>query len=239
MRITAVVDNTLTWESIPPGIVIDTPQGRRQKYMHDFYNYAGLHRPVWLYSTPKTHVSDVTVVPGVMGDPSAVDVTGTVSYEVEVAGTGAEQAQLRVRLLDAGGQQVAQSGGAKGMVTIPSVRLWQPGEGYQYDLVVEIMDGKTVVDSYAQKVGVRTVKVRGFEFLINGKPFYFKGLGMHEDHLVRGKGQDDVSMVHDFELLKWVGANSLRTSHYPHPKSSWTTPTRMGLSSSTRLRPLV
>jgi beta-glucuronidase len=39
---------------------------------------------------------------------------------------------------------------------------------------------------------------------------------MHEDHLVRGKGQDDVSMVHDFELLKWVGANSLRTSHYPY-----------------------
>ena len=216
MRITAVVDNTLTWESIPPGIVIDTPQGRRQKYMHDFYNYAGLHRPVWLYSTPKTHVSDVTVVPGVMGDPSAVDVTGTVSYEVEVAGTGAEQAQLRVRLLDAGGQQVAQSGGAKGMVTIPSVRLWQPGEGYQYDLVVEIMDGKTVVDSYAQKVGVRTVEVRGFEFLINGKPFYFKGFGMHEDHIVRGKGQDDVSMVHDFELMKWVGANSFRTSHYPY-----------------------
>ena len=39
---------------------------------------------------------------------------------------------------------------------------------------------------------------------------------MHEDHLVRGKGQDNVSMVHDFELLKWVGANSLRTSHYPY-----------------------
>ena len=101
VRITAAVDNTLTWESIPPGLVINTPQGRRQKYMHDFYNYAGLHRSVWLYSTPKTHVSDVTVVPGVTGDLSAADVTGTVSYEVQVAGVGADQAQVRVRLLDA------------------------------------------------------------------------------------------------------------------------------------------
>ena len=82
--------------------------------------------------------------------------------------------------------------------------------------MIEISEGEELVDSYAQKVGVRTVEVRGFEFLINGKPFYFKGFGMHEDHLVRGKGQDDVSMVHDFELLKWVGANSFRTSHYPY-----------------------
>lgn len=71
-------------------------------------------------------------------------------------------------------------------------------------------------DVYVQKVGVRTVEVRGTQFLINGEPFYFKGFGMHEDHLVRGKGQDDVSMVHDFELLRWIGANSFRTSHYPY-----------------------
>jgi beta-glucuronidase len=113
VRITAAVDNTLTWESIPPGLVIDTPQGRRQKYMHDFYNYAGLHRSVWLYSTPKTHVSDVTVVPSVTGDPSAADVTGAVSYEVEVAGVGADQVQVR-QLLDAGGQQVARAGAPRG-----------------------------------------------------------------------------------------------------------------------------
>jgi len=55
--VTAAVDNVLTWETIPPGIVVDTPRGRRQKYMHDFFNYAGLHRPVWLYATPHTHLA--------------------------------------------------------------------------------------------------------------------------------------------------------------------------------------
>ena len=38
VRITALVDNTLTWESIPPGLVIDTPEGRGRNSMHDFYN---------------------------------------------------------------------------------------------------------------------------------------------------------------------------------------------------------
>ena len=65
-------------------------------------------------------------------------------------------------------------------------------------------------------VGVRTVEVRGHEFLINGEPFYFTGFGKHEDAPVRGKGHDDAFMVHDFQLMDWIGANSFRTSHYPY-----------------------
>jgi beta-glucuronidase len=58
--------------------------------------------------------------------------------------------------------------------------------------------------------------VDGARFLINGEPFYFKGFGKHEDSAVRGKGHDDVFMVHDFALMDWLGANSFRTSHYPY-----------------------
>jgi beta-glucuronidase len=73
-----------------------------------------------------------------------------------------------------------------------------------------------VVDSYTLAVGIRTVEVRGTEFLINGEPFYFTGFGRHEDIPVLGKGHDDAFMVHDFALMEWIGANSFRTSHYPY-----------------------
>ena len=63
---------------------------------------------------------------------------------------------------------------------------------------------------------MRTVKVDGIEFLINGEPFYFRGFGKHEDVAVLGKGHNDAHLLHDFELLKWIGANSFRTSHYPY-----------------------
>ena len=54
-RLTVVVNNELTWESIPPGTIETKPDGvRRQHYYHDFFNYAGLHRSVWIYATPRS-----------------------------------------------------------------------------------------------------------------------------------------------------------------------------------------
>jgi beta-glucuronidase len=212
--VTAAVDNVLTWETIPPGIVVDTPRGRRQKYMHDFFNYAGLHRPVWLYATPRTYVDGLRVTTGV-ADPLGAPVLASVTYRAEIAGDRA--VSVRATLLDAEGTEVGRAEGLEGTIALSSARLWQPGEGYQYDLLVELLDAEgALVDSYRQLVGIRTVEIRGTEFLINGTPFYFRGFGMHEDHAVLGKGQENAAMVHDFELLRWIGANSFRTSHYPY-----------------------
>jgi beta-glucuronidase len=61
VRITALINNTLRWQSIPPGVIEDTPAGKRQCYWHDFFNYAGIHRTVWLYATDLACVSDVTI----------------------------------------------------------------------------------------------------------------------------------------------------------------------------------
>nr|MDQ3822233.1 beta-glucuronidase [Actinomycetota bacterium] len=209
IRVTAVVDNTLSWQSIPPGYVEETPDGRRQRYFHDFFNYAGLHRSVWLYTTPASYVADVTVVTGLDGS------TGTVGYEVETAGEGG--ADVRATLRDAGGSEVARATGASGELTVEDAHLWRPGDGYLYELTVELWrDGDAPIDVYPLPVGIRTVRVEGTRFLINGEPFYFKGFGKHEDAAVRGKGHDDAFMIHDFALMDWLGANSFRTSHYPY-----------------------
>jgi beta-glucuronidase len=202
VRVTVAVDNRLTWTSLPPGIV----ENGKQTYFHDFFNYAGLHRSVWLYCTPPAHVRDVTVTTGLDAG------TGTVDYRVEVEGAG----EVRAVLLDATGAEVARASGAAGVLTVEDVHPWRPGEGYLYDLRVELTDGGGLLDSYTQSVGIRTVEVRGTEFLVNGEPFRFTGFGKHEDAAVRGKGHDDALMVHDFALMEWIGANSFRTSHYPY-----------------------
>ena len=213
VRITAVVNNTLSFRTIPPGVIEDTPDGKRQRYWHDFFNYAGIHRTVWLHCTPPAHLSDVTVVTGLAGS------TGTVDYRVEAenAGNRADGVEARVVLRDAEGAEVATGTGASGTLTVPDVRRWAPGDGYLYDLELQLVDGSgSIVDSYHQSVGVRTVAVDGARFLVNGEPVYFTGFGMHEDHLVLGKGHNDAQMLHDFALLDWIGANSFRTSHYPY-----------------------
>jgi beta-glucuronidase len=210
-RLTIGVNNELTHETIPPGEITtgDATGKRIQTYHHDFYNYAGLARSIWLYSVPQQHVQDITVVTDVDGD------RGLINYEVEVANqtTG----QIQITAIDENGTTVANASGAHGTVTIPSVQLWQPGAAYIYQLQVNIIDPSgELIDTYSLATGVRTVKIDGSKFLINGKPFYFTGFGRHEDTAVRGKGHDQAYMVHDFQLMNWIGANSFRTSHYPY-----------------------
>jgi beta-glucuronidase len=206
VRITACVDNTLTFQSIPPGVVEDTPTGPRQVYWHDFFNYSGLHRSVWLAATPMTYIEDVTVVTGLDGTDGTVDWTAVTAGGLDV----------RAVLRDADGVEVAAG---TGTLRVPDVHRWAPGDGYLYDLEVQLVDGDVLVDSLHQSVGVRTVEVRGTEFLINGEPFHFTGFGKHEDVPVVGKGHSDAYLVHDFELMRWIGANSFRTSHYPYSEA--------------------
>jgi beta-glucuronidase len=42
------------------------------------------------------------------------------------------------------------------------------------------------------------------------------GFGRHEDFFASGKGLNLPLMVKDYQLMRWTGANSYRTSHYPY-----------------------
>jgi beta-glucuronidase len=222
--LTIAVDNTLTYSTLPPGMVSVSPQtGKKmQTYMHDFYNYAGLARSVWLYSVPEQHIVDVTIVTDVEGE------TGLITYDVEVSNNGT--GSVKVSVVDEDGAVVANSTGSQGKIEIPSVNLWQPGAAYLYQVHVSIVgsDDK-VIDTYSVPTGVRTIEVKGTDFLINGKSFYFTGFGAHEDSEIRGKGFDPVLMVHDFELRHWMGANSFRTSHYPYAEEIMEYADRQGI----------
>ena len=228
LRLTVAVDNRLTWESIPPGAITTDDRGRRtQHYFQDFYNYAGLIRSVHLCATSTTHLDDLVV----RTDRDGTD--GIVEYSCELAGgpglgVGVDVV-VEVTLADASGTVVATAEGATGSIHVPDATLWQPGAGYLYDLRVDVLDGDRLVDSYHQPVGIRTVHVDGARFLINDEPFHFRGFGKHEDLAFRGRGHDDVAMVHDAELLGWVGANSFRTSHYPYAEEVLDLADRMGI----------
>ena len=163
VRITACVNNTLNFQSIPPGVIEDTPAGKRQRYWHDFFNYAGIHRSVWLYATDTAHLIDVTVVTELDGDAGLVDYT--------------TEAEARRNRADPGRPPRCRGRGGRSRhrgqrpLTVANVHPWAPGDGYLYDLEIQLVRDGVVVDSYHQSVGVRTVKVDGIRFLINGEPF--------------------------------------------------------------------
>ncbi len=206
-RITICVNNELTFETIPPG-KIEYAEGKRiQKYYHDFFNYSGLHRPVKIYTTPNTFIEDITVNTDVEKE------TGIVLYEIKTSGSS----PIIVSLIDEEGKKAGESDGEKGTIKVGNAKLWQPGNAYLYTLKVQVQnDTGDLLDCYRLPIGIRTVEIKGDQFLINGTPFYFKGFGKHEDMDIKGKGLDHALNLKDFNLMKWSGANSFRTSHYPY-----------------------
>ncbi len=207
------VDNTLSWDILPPGelkIINDDmhPKGYKVlEYYFDFFNYSGIHRPVLLYTTPITYIKDIKVETDIKGND------GLVRYKVSLEG---EIDRIIVNLKDESGNLVASSNSFNGVLEVKNANLWEPGNPYLYTFEVKIFSDKKLVDCYRLEIGIRTIKIDGKRFLINNKPFYFKGFGKHEDSDIRGKGLDHVINIKDFNLLKWIGANSFRTSHYPY-----------------------
>ncbi len=192
----------------------------------DFFNYAGINRPVRLYTTPQIYIEDITLVTDICG------MDGIVKYKVCTGKAGGKDGQgsnmppVRVSVLDGDGNLVASGDGAEGTLTVPEARLWWPwpGEPYLYQAVVTCGE-----DRYEQAFGIRTVKTEGTQFLINGKPFYFKGFGKHEDSAFHGRGLDLCLDVKDVNLIHWLHANSFRTSHYPYAEEMYDLCDREGI----------
>ncbi|MBS4212457.1 beta-glucuronidase [Neobacillus rhizophilus] len=213
-RLTVRVSNLLDYTALPVGNYSEKTDEngkiiRKVDENFDFFNYAGLHRPVKIYSTPVNYIEDITIVPNV--DLAANKAEVQVSVK-----TGGNFDEVRVTILDEQGITIAQASGTDVNAVIENVHLWQPLNAYLYRAKVEGLNNGEVEDVYEEQFGVRKIEVKGGKFLINGEPFYFKGFGKHEDTHVRGRGLDEVYNVHDINLMKAMGANSFRTSHYPY-----------------------
>lgn len=176
---------------------------------YDFFPYSGIHRPVLLFTTPEVHIHDLTVRTTIAGRGGkvAIDLTTSTGWSgkarAQIVGAG-EAVQVQVN-----------AGRASLSIDVPNARLWSPEDPHLYRLSVVLDDGG-VQDVYHLKIGIREIKVEGEKLLLNGKPVFLRGFGKHEDFALNGRGLNVPSIIRDFELLKWLGANSFRTSHYPY-----------------------
>jgi beta-glucuronidase len=173
----------------------------------DFYPFAGIHRPVVLYSVPQIYIEDITVVTDIKGADGVVKATARLNAAVSTPGTA--------RLTGGGAAFAADlafvDGVAVAELTVPDVHLWSDKDPYLYDLTVS-----TQADQYSLKIGVRAIAVDGPHILLNGQPVKMNGFGRHEDFPASGKGLNLPLAVKDYQLMRWAGANSYRTSHYPY-----------------------
>lgn len=218
-KVVVKVNNELNCMNLPCGETITLPNGKKMsKPYFDFFNYAGLQRSVYLLALPGESIVDFDLDYAIHGKNAEV------SYQIRTNGEHAVQ----LALFDAKGHCVAQKDGKEGVLYVENARLWQVRNAYLYRLRIRIMDGEELIDEYEQEIGIRTVKVEGTDILINGEPVYLKGFGKHEDSDIVGRGFSIGIMKRDFELMKWIGANSFRTSHYPYSEEIYQMADREG-----------
>lgn len=220
-RLSVIIDNRLDYHTLPIGslvpydsLYITTCFGRqevkvkgkenktRQIIYHDFYNFTGIHREVIVYTLPKKPIQDIIIKTVVGGDYSKINVNVQ------------SKSKIKKYVVFDGEKEILKkeiTGKDNGEIIINKPILWCLESPHLYTLRVE-----SETDIYEQSFGIRKVSCDSNGVYLNDKPIYFKGFGMHEDFFVSGKGNNSAVNVRNFELLKWINANTIRTSHYPY-----------------------
>ncbi|NLR10440.1 MULTISPECIES: beta-glucuronidase [unclassified Levilactobacillus] len=214
-RVSVKISNLLDNTTLPVGNYSESTDSSGHTIPHvdenfDFFNYAGLNRNVSLLATPWNRIEDISL------DPQIDLATLTVDLSIKLR-TTKTTGRLKITLYDDHDTIVATGQGRDTTIHFDHAHLWQPLKAYLYHVQVNLLDADDhLVDSYTEPIGLRTVSIKDGKFLINGQPFYFKGFGKHEDTYINGRGLNEAANVLDLNLLKKMGANSFRTSHYPY-----------------------
>jgi len=213
------VDNQLSPERVPPGNIPEEehPRSVRQRSYpdvnFDFFPYGGIHRPVYLFCTPLDYIEDIAVTTSIEGKK------GLIKYRITKKGGEAKEAFIHLGDENTRLDQKAEFRGnmAEGELTIDEATFWSPDNAHLYEMVVELLSPEGApIDEYTLSIGIRTIEVKNDRLYLNEKLIFLKGFGKHEDFPIIGKGLSLPLIAKDYSLMKWIGANSFRTSHYPY-----------------------
>lgn len=211
-------------------------------FPNDYMSYGGISRGVVLEEIPDAYLSYVHVTPLCEEDgvwqvraevmcvalPGSPDVVSLRAGEEVPAGAKDEccgpALSAAVRLRIAGQEFLSEEillTPGENLITfeglkISGVTAWSMETPTLYEAEAVLFCGDEPVDDLIERVGFRTVTVSGREVLLNGRPLRIKGICRHEDHPQYGCALPAETIAHDLALIKDLGANSVRTTHYPN-----------------------
>ena len=181
----------------------------------DFTFYGGIYRDVSLLVVSRNHIAL-----GYLGGPG-VQITPTVNganADIEVKTWMEGDGEVEFSIYDAAGAEVLTGKGRDTTVTLEHPHLWDGvRDPYLYTCAVRLVLNGEVQDEVRQRFGVRSFSVdpkRGF--FLNGRPYPLHGVSRHQGR--KGLGNAITREMHDedMQLIKELGANTIRLAHYQH-----------------------
>ncbi len=199
----------------------------------DFTFFGGIYRDVYLIYTPAIHISTTHYASsGVYVSTPEAD-TDHARIEIRSLldnGTPDKaKATLENRIIDSEGREVATDiasvklpADAKHFpvtvsLDLPSPKLWDIDSPNLYLVRTRLLDSDgNVLDCVVNPLGIRSFRFSPDEgFFLNGRHVKLMGTNRHQDYLDLGNALRDEMHVRDIKLLRDMGGNFLRISHYP------------------------
>lgn len=185
---------------------------------NDYYTYGGITRAVELQYVPQVYIERVWATPARKRDRWDLELRIRLANWAEQPLSRRLAVMLEGDLLDLGevevdpGSLIEVAGKLSGL----EVDAWSPENPALYALQVLLLEGEEVVDDQIDRIGFREFKTRGKKLLLNGEPVRLRGFNRHEDHPQFGCAIPTEAMVNDLQQMRDMGANLVRTCHYPN-----------------------
>ena len=182
---------------------------------NDYMSYGGISRPVVLEQIGDAFIEYVHVT------PAKKDGVWHVHVRTCVHALKSAPVLLRVRIAEEElifdvqslpeGERIFE-----GDMRFSDVTAWSPEAPVLYTVTATLEREGVPFDDLIDRFGFREVAVSGKYILLNGAPITIKGVCRHEDHPQYGCALPFAAMAYDLALIRDLGANSVRTSHYPN-----------------------
>jgi beta-glucuronidase len=207
-RLTVGVDSTHDAQSIPTTIT-------------DWDLYGGITRPVRLITTPATFIDDATL---------SLGADGRIRGELRLQGPQAANQQVSAAIGALATVRAVTDANGRALFDLPapkSLERWTPEKPTLYDVRFSVAG-----DVLRDRIGFRTIAVKGSQILLNGKPLFLRGISLHEEEFGPNPARnmtEQASRALLHEIKHGLGANYVRLSHYPHSETTLRLADEMGL----------
>ena len=179
----------------------------------DYMTYGGIYRDVYLDIKENCYISDVFVKP---------EITGTIVSDITLNGGIPRDAVIRQTAVFEGCENeflLAENEVSKQEFSISgfieNVKLWDIDHPNRYLIRTELIADGTIIDVHEVNVGFRKAEFTKDGFFLNGRRVQIRGLNRHQSYPYVGYAMPESVQRDDARVLKGLGVNAVRTSHYP------------------------
>ena len=184
---------------------------------NDYYAYGGINRPVILEEVGEAYITQCHVT------PRKTETGWTADAAVSVRNLTGSTLRGQVRMKIGSREDWSE-------ITIPGndtavclfsvdcgeVTPWSPDTPVLYPAAAALWLNGVPADDLIERFGFREISVAGKQILLNGQPLLLKGFNRHEEYGSFGLSAPVEAMMQDIQLMRNLGANCVRTCHYPN-----------------------